>query len=268
MTETFPTALPLAESGDPVRYVVIDDEPRYRTGLGAPPGPGSDLVLEQVGGYPDVESFFAFQRTPCHVVVLDLCLNRRTGDLAVLHGVRAVRRITGDLGQRVLVYTADARPEPVARCVAAGAAGYVSKYHDDPQALVTAVVEIASYGHVQHSGLTDALLQLARRCRDVRLSATLEATLVLLGHGLSDAEIARRRHLSVRTVGDHKRKILGLFGADMEAREQGFTGLTTDLGIASGDLVNDQAGSRPARGLIRRGLSWASRPRKRSPWGA
>jgi hypothetical protein len=39
--------------------------------------------LELVGGYPDVESFTAIQNEPCHVIVLDLCLNRRTGDAAL-----------------------------------------------------------------------------------------------------------------------------------------------------------------------------------------
>jgi len=163
------------------------------------------------------------------------------------------------------VHTADARPEPVARCVAAGAAGYVSKYHDDPKLLVTAVVETARHGRVQSPALTDAVLQLARRCRDVRLSDTLEATLALLGHGLTDAEIARRRQLSVRTIADHKRKILELFGADMEANERGFGDLAAELGITPGDIVNDEAGSRPARGLLRRGLSWARRPWNQTP---
>ena len=71
------------------------------------------IPLEQVGGYPDVETFLSVHRRPCHVVVLDLCLNRRTGDSTLLQGVRAIRHLAGDLGHRVLVYTAGARPEPV-----------------------------------------------------------------------------------------------------------------------------------------------------------
>ena len=64
---------------------------------------------------------------------------------------------------------------------------------------------------------------------------------------------------SARTIEDHKRKILEIFGAAMDARHQGFAGLARDLGIGPGDLVNDQAGHRPARGLIARGLPWARR---------
>ena len=116
------------------------------------------------------------------------------------------------------------------------------------------MIDVARTGQVRSRLHADALRQLVRACRDVRLSETLEATLVLLDHGLSDSEIARRRQLSVRTIEDHKRKILELFGADMEARQQGFAGLSGDLGIAPGDIVNDVAGPRPVRGLLRRAL--------------
>jgi hypothetical protein len=86
------------------------------------------------------------------------------------------------------------------------------------------------------------------------LSASLEETLVLLGTGLSDVEIAWRRQLSARTIEDHKRKVLEIFGATMEAPQQGFAQLSRELGIRPGDLVNDQAGHRPARGLIARAM--------------
>lgn len=252
-----PAVLPLAAEGEPVRYVLIDDEPRYRQPIDVPAG----LNLAQAGGYGTVEAFLAVQARPCHVVVLDLCLNRQTGDKAVLQGVRAITGLAGQLGHRVLVYTADERPEPVARCVAAGAAAYISKYQD-PAALAHAVDEVGRHGNIVTSCLHQALRDLAARCRDIRLSATLEETLVMLETGLSDLEIARRRQLSARTIEDHKRKILETFGATMESRHQGFAQLSRELGIAPGDLVNDQAGHRPARGLIARAMPWARGSRK------
>jgi DNA-binding NarL/FixJ family response regulator len=247
-----PPLLPLAAASEPVRYVLIDDEPRYRQAIEVP----GDPALELVGGYHSVEAFLAIQRQPCHVVVLDLCLNRQTGDEAVLQGVRAIRSLAGQLGHRVVIYTADERPEPVARCAAAGAAGYISKYQD-PSALASAVGEVGRCGSIVSGCLHQALRDLAAKCDDIRLSGTLEQTLVLLQTGISDAEIARRRQLSARTIEDHKRKILEIFGATMEARHQGFAQLTRDLGIGPGDLVNDQAGHRPARGLIARAMPWA-----------
>ena len=38
--------------------------------------------------------------------------------------------------------------------------------------------------------------------------------------------------------------------------EGGFAQLTRELGIMPGDLVNDQAGQRPVRGLIARAMPW------------
>jgi DNA-binding NarL/FixJ family response regulator len=253
-----PPVLPLAAAGEPVYYVLIDDEPRYRQAIDIPDG----LDLALVGSYGTVEAFIAIQRQPCHVVVLDLCLNRQTGDKAVLQGVRAIRQLTGQLSQRVVVYSADERPEPLARCVAAGAAAYISKYDDSP-ALGRAVEEVGRHGSIVSDSLHQALRKLAASCRDIRLSETLEETLALLETGMSDLEIARKRQLSPRTIEDHKRKILEIFGITMEARHQGFAGLSRDLGIRPGDLVNDRAGQRPARGLIARAMPWAKAASKK-----
>lgn len=249
---TGPAVLPLALADEPVRYVIIDDEPRYRQGLGTANG----MRLMQVGGYGSVDDFIHLQQEPCHVVVLDLCLNRQTGDIAVLQGVRAIRQLVDWFGHRVLVYSADPRPEPVARCVAAGAAGFVDKYNDDFGVLVQAVDEIGRNGHIVTGSLHDALRKLAGKCRDVRLSDTLEETLVLLEQGMKDVEIAKIRCLSAKTIEDHKRKILAEFGNDLETRVPGFATLTRDLGIAPGDIVNDRAGHRPHRGLIARAMPW------------
>ena len=247
-----PSVLPLASAGEPVRYVIVDDEPRYRQGLG--PADGARLV--QVGGYGSVDDFICIQREPCHVVILDLCLNRQTGDKAVLQGVRAIRQLADRFGHRVLVYSADPRPEPVARCVAAGAAGFVDKYNDDFAVLAQAVDEIGRNGYIVTGSLHNALRKLASKCRDVRLSDTLEETLVLLDQGLKDAEIAKLRCLSAKTIEDHKRKILAAFGNDLEGQVTGFANLTRELGIAPGDIVNDRAGHRPRRGLIARAMPW------------
>ena len=242
-----------------IHYVVIDDEPAYR---------GRDLagaekhgILES-GNYPTVDAFLSLHRAPVHVVVLDLCLNRQTGDAAVLQGVRAVRLLTRDHGLRVVVHTADERAEPVARCIAAGAAAYVSKYL--PTDLAEVISEVGRHGAITTPQLEQALRDLVNRTWDVRLSAPVEQTLQLLGRGLSDAQVAERRHLSSRTVEDHKRKILEEFGVVMEAHALGFEGLARELGITDGDLVNDSATGRPARGILERLMPWAEgSPRRR-----
>ncbi|MGW4059511.1 hypothetical protein ACWEGE_14575 [Amycolatopsis sp. NPDC004747] len=95
-----------------------------------------------------------------------------------------------------------------------------------------------------------------KQCRDVRLSLPLEETLALLDRGLSDHEVADRLHKSKRTIEEHKRKILEPFGEQMENRQRGFGDLRPEYGVGPSDLVNDQPGHRPPRGLLRRALSW------------
>ncbi|MBT8224892.1 MAG: response regulator transcription factor [Dactylosporangium sp.] len=187
--------------------------------------------------------------------------------------MRAIRHLAGELGHRVLVHTADARPEPVARCVAAGALGYVSKYHDDTTMLARATAEIARNGAVRSPALTGALCQLVHQCRDVRLSDTLEATLLLLDRGLTDMEIARRRHLSVRTVEDHKRKILEIFGQDMEDRQQGSAATWasprgTLSTISQGDVPPgaSSTGRRPGPASLARRAGRKNRAASRTGW--
>ncbi len=246
-----PPILPLAADGEPVRYVIIDDEPLYRQAFDIPGGPR--LLL--VGGYGSLKAFLGIQRQPCHVVVLDLCLNRQTGDQAVLQGVLAIRHLVA-CGHRVLILTADERPEPVARCVAAGAAGDISKY-DDTKTLVQAIDEIGRHGDIVTGALHSALRALLVRCRDIRLPAALEETLALLDSGKSDKDLAEKLDLSARTIEDRKRKILQIIGEDVEKRHQGsFADLARELGIRPGDLVNDAPRQRAGRGLIRRGMPW------------
>ncbi len=253
------TALrPLAAEGEPVRYVVVDDEPAYRQQELPPPHSG---LIERIGDFGTVDALVRAD-PPCHVVVLDLCLNRQTGDEAIVQGVRAVRLLNGELNHRVVLHTADERPEPVARCAAAGAAAYVSKF--SPEELSQTIFDVGRHGRVLTRTAEEALRELARRSHDLRLSEPLEETLRLLGRGLSDGEVARLRNLSPRTVEGHKRKILEIFGEHMEAEVIGFADLARELGVRSGDLVNDDAGGRPARGLIARGMPWVSRTSRRA----
>jgi two-component system, NarL family, nitrate/nitrite response regulator NarL len=252
--------LPLAAAGEMVNYVVIDDEPLYRAGIAHPAYP----LLARVGGYGSVDDFVGLQGRPCHVVVLDLCLNRQTGDRAVLQGVRAIRRLVEEFGQRVLVYTAEERPEPVARCVMAGAAGYVSKYGPDTTAVAQAVDEVGRHGEIITKELHDPLRALLRSCPDVRLTRAQEQTLVLLCSRLPMKEIAARQYLTVKTIEQHKTAILKQFNKQMDSREMGFAELAHFLGVLPGDLVNDEAGSRVGRGRLAQAMPWVRRNTRKS----
>lgn len=243
--------LPLAGDGEVVRYVVVDDEPIYRKQV-LPSLAG--CPIERVGDFGTVEALVT-AAPACHVVVLDLTLNRQTGDEAILQGVRAVNLLVEQIQHRVVLHTADERPEPVARCVAAGAAGYVSKFA--PDELARAVFEVGRHGRVMTRTADEALRELARRSHDIRLSAPLEETLRLLGRGLTDVRVAELRHVSRRTVEGHKRKILELFGEHMEKERMGFVDLARELGVRPGDIVNDIPGGRPLKGWLMHQMPWS-----------
>ena len=103
----------------------------------------------------------------------DLCLNGQTGDTAVLRvSARSGNSSAGSVTASWC--TQPTRNLPMARCVAAGAAGFVDKYNHDFGVLVQAADEIGRSGHIVTGSLRNALRKLAWKCRDVRLSDTLE----------------------------------------------------------------------------------------------
>jgi hypothetical protein len=80
---------------------------------------------------------------------------------------------------------------------------------------------------------------------------------------MSDLEIARKRQLSARTIEDHKRKILEVFGTIMEARHQGSQGspATWASGAVTSSMI--QPGTDQRGGLIAHAIPWAKAPGKK-----
>jgi hypothetical protein len=86
----------------------------------------------------------------------------------------------------------------------------------------------------------------------------LEEALALLETGMSDLEMARKRQLSARTIEDHKRKILEVFGTTMEARHQGSQGspATWASGAVTSSMIRpgtDQRGAHRTRDTLGKG---------------
>jgi len=82
-----------------------------------------------------------------------------------------------------VVYTADERPGPVARCDAAGAAAYISEYDDSP-ALARAVDEVGRHGSIVGDSLHQALRRSGRSVRRHPALGHLEEALALLETGM------------------------------------------------------------------------------------
>lgn len=184
-----------------ITVVLCDDHRVVRTGL--------RLILESE---PDVrvvaeagtaeEVCAAVTINGPDVVVMDIGLHGT-------NGIEATRTVRAQSPRtRVLVLTMQEDVAYVRQAFAAGATGYLLKDAADVE-LVAAVRTVASGGTYVHPSLGAALLAVPEPGRRVsgpggELTEREEAVLRLLAEGHTNAEVARRLFLSVRTVETHR----------------------------------------------------------------
>ncbi len=193
----------------PVKLLVVDDEPmvcaHLRTILTAEDG--LDVVGEAHDGAEAVESVL---RLAPDVVLMDLRMPGVDG-LTAIERIAALRR-----PPVVVALTTFDADSYVLRAMRAGAAGFLLK-STPPEDLV-GLVRVAADGHtVMSPAATRRLLASAdeRRRADRRRASLVEAlteretqVLTCLGEGLSNAQIARRLHLTEATVKGYVSRLL------------------------------------------------------------
>jgi DNA-binding NarL/FixJ family response regulator len=196
----------MAAVADVTTVLVVDDDPLVRSALTLMLG--GDAGLSVVGEAPDgAAGLRAWRELRSDVVLMDI-------RMPVLDGVDATRALKAEDGPpQVIVLTTFDADEHVLQALAAGADGFLLKDTPPPEivAAIRAVAEgepmlspsatRAVLGRIRESSTGDrsgvaqrALDTLTERERDVALE---------VGRGLSNAEIARRLHLSVPTVKAH-----------------------------------------------------------------
>ncbi len=194
-------------TGKRIRVLVCDDHDVFREGVKSVLArePDMEVVGEASDGARAVE--MARETNP-DVVVMDIAM-------PVMRGFEAARRIRRQEPKvRVLMLTVYDDEELVARCLGAGAAGYVLK--DAPLTeLVYAVRSVyrneqyvspkALRGIVEH--YVKGLDQMVTRY-DL-LSDREREILVMLAEGHSLKDVATRLKLSVKTVDAHKCRLMG-----------------------------------------------------------
>jgi two-component system NarL family response regulator len=185
-----------------IRVLVADDFPLMRDGIAC--SLQLDPAIEVVGVAGDGDTALALARElEPDVIVLDL---RMPG----VSGPGLVHRLTAELPKtRVLMVTASDSPENLFDCVAAGAAGYLSK-HVGGEELRKAVITTHTGGSVLASHLTAHLMreysagQRGEPSASGPLLTSREMQILrLLSHGLTDAEIGAQVFFSPRTVQNH-----------------------------------------------------------------
>ncbi len=185
-----------------ITVLICDDHALFREGvktvLSAQPdievvgeaADGKEAVVQAIRLYP-------------HVVLLDI-------SMPVLKGFDAVRRIRKARHDvKVLIMTVYDDEDMVARCLDAGAAGYVLK--DSPPLQLVYAIQTVCQGEqfLSPKVLTGVVRQYISQPADFKggyelLSDREREILVLLAEGQSLKDIATQLNLSVKTVDAHK----------------------------------------------------------------
>ncbi len=210
---------------DPLRLLVVDDHPMYRSGLRTVLEDDPDLVVlaEAADGADAIR--LALELQP-DVVVMDL-------KMPGISGVEATRTITSTSPHvAVLVLTMFDEDESVLASIRAGARGYVLK-GAGPAEILRAVHAVAGGEAIFGPAVARRVLDLftgstaPTTVAFPELTAREREVLDLVARASSNTDIARHLHLSDKTIRNHISNILAkLHVADrahaiVRAREAG-----------------------------------------------
>ncbi|MET7518904.1 response regulator transcription factor [Streptomyces sp. NPDC005480] len=217
---------------EPIRVLLVDDDPLVRAGLSFMLGGAPDIeIAGQAGDGSEVPALVAETRPD--VVLMDI----RMPDVDGLAATEALRARPD--APEVIVLTTFHADEQVLRALRAGAAGFVLK-DTAPAEIVEAVRRVASGAPVLSPTVTRQLITRAtgpdpqqdRRARAREHLAELadreREVAVAVGRGASNAEIAAELYMSVATVKAHVSRILAKLGLNNRVQ---IALLTHDAGL-------------------------------------
>jgi DNA-binding NarL/FixJ family response regulator len=201
-------------TGDPLRLVLADDHPIFRSGLRAVlEGAGHAVVAEAGTGDEAVrcvERLIGDGERP-DLVLMDL---RMPGT----DGVAATRLLSALRDPvPVLVLTTYDTDAAILRAIEAGATGYLLKDTPAPQ-LLDAVAGAATGRTTLAPVAASALASSMRAPRPEELTARELDVLRLVAEGLSNGQIGRRLSIAESTVKSHLLHVFAKLGVDDRTR--------------------------------------------------
>jgi DNA-binding NarL/FixJ family response regulator len=184
-----------------IRVLLADDHEIVRDGLKRILGACGDLQV--VGEAANGDEALALARTNDYdLALLDM-------SMPGLSGIDLVKRLKAERPKmKLLVLSMHGEPQYAARALKAGAAGYLTK-DSAAEKLVGAIRKVAAGGLLVSEAAAAGLLAAStgEGPPHSRLSDREFEVFKQLAGGASPTEIARRLHLSVKTVSTHKTRI-------------------------------------------------------------
>jgi two-component system response regulator NreC len=191
---------------DTIKVFICDDHTIFREGIKAifRDEPSIEVIGEADDGRQGLHKIV---RLHPHVVLMDIAMP----DLSGFEATRRIRQASENI--QVIILTMYEEEEVVARCLDAGASGYVLK-DASLNELVQAINIVNSGGqYLSPRVLKKVVSQYVKGGRRTetsydRLSDREREVLKLLADGLSIKEIAAHLNLSVKTVDAHKYNLM------------------------------------------------------------